>query len=199
MAKKQSNYINLTKRQQKQLSSLWKKAQKKAYKIGSENENMMMSGTPLSIIEQRNKLLKMDKGYDMFYKDFDPKMKLTQKGYENMVKKASEFIQPDWEQNQIDKMINNITNAVKSVYGDYGNIYRDEDAVIGSVASKRASYLKHRLKNLSYDELLYITSKTDMLDVFYFYLEAQRDSEQSWNNLLSAITQLRKEYKKLKK
>ena len=202
-----AKYYKLGKRQQSTLAKLWNKAQPKAFQIMDKNvERAMNYGYEFKDGKQgygsaQRTLLGMDRGFTALVgKDLKDVKFTTEKGYDMMIDRLNEFLQPDWEQRQKDRMIANISNAVKSVYGESGSIYgEDEDTIIGSTASKRAYYIKQRLSKLSYDELLYITSNTDLLDIYHFYLSSKEDSEEAWSNLLAGITKLRKEYKKLNK
>ena len=190
------DYITLNKTQLKNINTLWRKARTKALKLGGDVENKMMSGEyDLRMTYVAGKLNKTDIYYNKYIKDFNPNAKLTLEGYNRLISQTKDFLQPDWEQRQVERMINNLANAVKSVFAeDMGNSYTDR--VIGKTASHRASYLKSRLKGLSYEELLYITGHSDLLEVVQFYLSSKESAEETWKNLLSSISKLRKEYKK---
>ena len=199
--------IKLSKAQTSQLNKLWKKAQPKAIDIFDRQIDKMQT---MGISVKNNKLgyglgqktlLGMDRGFNALINKTPKDIKFySEKGYDMMIDSIKDFVKPDWENRQKDRMIDNIVNAVKSVYGENGSIYDpdNENIVIGREASQKASYIKRRLKGLSYDELLYITSKSDVLDIYHFYLLAQDEAEGAWENLLYNVTRLRKEYKQSK-
>lgn len=197
--------ITLTSSQKSQLQRLWKKAEPKAVDLFDRQIDKMQTmglsvkDTKMGFGLGQKTLLGMDRGFDALLNKKPTDMRFYgEKGYDMLVDSIKDFLKPDWEERQKDKMINNFTRAVKSVYGD-GDLtsqYSDDDFIIGKEGSRKASYIKRRLKGLSYDELLYITSKSDILDIFHFYLLAQDEVEGAWENLLYGITRMRKEYKK---
>lgn len=197
--------IKLTSHQRSQLQSLWKTAQPKAVelfdrqidKLGYMGLNVKDESKLGYGIAQKT-LLGMDRGFNALLNKTPSDIKFySETGYNMMIDSIQDFLKPDWEDRQKDRMINNFVKAVKSVYGEgeFGAQYGEDGFIVGKEASYKASYIKRRLKGLSYDELLYITSKSDVLDIFHFYLLAQDEVDGAWENLLYNITRLRKEYK----
>ena len=198
MATKQvkQGYIKLNKTQIRRLEPLWNKAHKKAMRLYEDSYNKMLSGEyNLKGISRLSQIRKMDlrrgnAGYEKFLHEFKPsEVRVTAIGYDKLIASTKEFLEPDWEAKQVDKAISNMQKAVESVFS--------ESFESKSKGKEKSRYLGRRLRNLSYDEMLFITTNSEYLEVQYFYIVAKESAEESWKNLLASIRMLRKRYKQL--